>query len=61
MVRHHHERWDGGGYPDLLGKTAIPLSARVVGLVSVYDTMRSRRPYRPALTHARAVRAITTE
>lgn len=61
VVRSHHERWDGGGYPDLLAGPAIPLSARVVAVVSVYDALRSRRPYRPALTHARAVRVITLE
>jgi response regulator RpfG family c-di-GMP phosphodiesterase len=61
VVRHHHERWDGAGYPDGLAGVDIPLSARVVALVSVYDALRSRRPYRPPLTHARAVRQITAE
>jgi response regulator RpfG family c-di-GMP phosphodiesterase len=61
VVRHHHERWDGAGYPDGLAGVDIPLSARVVALVSVYDALRSRRPYRPPVSHARAVRQITTE
>jgi response regulator RpfG family c-di-GMP phosphodiesterase len=59
LVRGHHERWDGEGYPDRLVGTDIPLSARVVSLASVYESLRSRRPYRPALTHTRAVRTLT--
>ena len=61
VIRSHHERWDGAGYPDGLAGDAIPLAGRVVGLVSVYDALRSRRPYRPALSHARVVRLMTTE
>jgi len=61
VIRSHHERWDGTGYPDGLGGDQIPLAARVVGLVSVYDALRSRRPYRPALSHARVLRMITTD
>ncbi|WP_439631773.1 protein kinase domain-containing protein [Gemmata sp.] len=61
VIRSHHERWDGAGYPDGLAGDAAPLAARVVGLVSVYDALRSRRPYRPALSHARVVRMMTTE
>jgi response regulator RpfG family c-di-GMP phosphodiesterase/serine/threonine protein kinase len=61
VIRGHHERWDGQGYPDMLGGTDIPLSARVAALVTVYDALRSRRPYRPGLTHPRAVRVILEE
>lgn len=61
LIRGHHERWDGTGYPDRIGGAEIPLSARAVSLASVYDSLRSRRPYRPALTHSRAVRTLTTE
>jgi eukaryotic-like serine/threonine-protein kinase len=57
----HHERWDGNGYPDGLKEEAIPIAARVVGLVSVYDALRNRRPFRPALSHPRAVRVIVAE
>lgn len=45
-VRHHHERWDGSGYPDRLAGRAIPLHARIIALVDAYETMRAGRPYR---------------
>jgi eukaryotic-like serine/threonine-protein kinase len=61
IARCHHERWDGGGYPDGLAGDAIPVGARLVGLAATYDALRSRRPFRPGLTHARAVRVIGTE
>jgi response regulator RpfG family c-di-GMP phosphodiesterase len=61
IARGHHERWTGGGYPDMIAGPAIPLAARAVALVSVYEALRSRRPHRPALVHARAVKVITTE
>jgi response regulator RpfG family c-di-GMP phosphodiesterase len=62
VVRHHHERWDGSGYPDGLAGADIPLSARAVALASVYEALRSRRPHRPALlSHPRVVRLIATE
>ena len=48
IVRHHHERWDGGGYPDGLRAEAIPMGARIVGLVDSYDAIIHDRPYRPA-------------
>jgi len=54
-VRHHHERWDGGGYPDRLSGRAIPLSARVLSLVDAYETMRTGRPYRAQLTRDEAL------
>ena len=47
LVRHHHERWDGTGYPDGLAGTAIPLGARILALADALDTMCSDRPYRP--------------
>ena len=50
VVRSHHERWDGGGYPDGLVGEAIPRLARVFAVVDVYDALRSDRPYRRAWT-----------
>ena len=51
IVRHHHERRDGTGYPDGLAGDAIPLGARIVAIADVYDALRSTRPYRQALCH----------
>jgi cyclic di-GMP phosphodiesterase len=48
VVRHHHERWDGKGYPDALGESEIPLGARVFAVADALDAMTSDRPYRPA-------------
>jgi diguanylate cyclase (GGDEF)-like protein/excisionase family DNA binding protein len=50
-VRHHHERFDGKGYPDGLAGAAIPLAARAMCVVDCYDAMSCRRPYRPALSY----------
>lgn len=49
VVRHHHERYDGRGYPDSLAGEDIPLYARIVSLADAFEAMTSRRPYRPAL------------
>jgi HD-GYP domain-containing protein (c-di-GMP phosphodiesterase class II) len=49
IVRWHHERWDGLGYPDGLGGAAIPLGARIVAAADAFSAMRESRPYRPAL------------
>jgi HD-GYP domain-containing protein (c-di-GMP phosphodiesterase class II) len=48
LVRSSHERWDGGGYPDGLAGTAIPLVSRIVAVCDAWDAMASHRPYRPA-------------
>ncbi|HMJ32521.1 MAG TPA: HD-GYP domain-containing protein [Baekduia sp.] len=48
-VRGHHERWDGGGYPDGLAGAAIPVAARIIAVCDAYAAMTSTRPYRPAL------------
>jgi putative nucleotidyltransferase with HDIG domain len=58
IVRHHHENWDGTGYPDGLAGTAIPLGARVLAIIDCYDALTSHRPYRRALSRDRAVEMI---
>jgi ribonuclease P protein subunit RPR2 len=57
VVRHHHERWDGAGYPDGLAMEAIPLAARVFSVADTFDALTTDRPYRPAmsLTSARTL------
>ena len=50
MIKHHHERYDGGGYPDGLHDEQIPLGARILALAEAYDTMISRHPYRKAMS-----------
>jgi response regulator RpfG family c-di-GMP phosphodiesterase len=59
ITRHHHERFDGSGYPDRLAGNAIPLAARMVAICDVYDALRSRRVYKPALSHAATVQLMT--
>jgi HD-GYP domain-containing protein (c-di-GMP phosphodiesterase class II) len=49
IVLHHHEHWDGSGYPDGLSGTRIPSAARLVAVVDVYTSLRSRRSYKPTL------------
>jgi putative two-component system response regulator len=55
----HHERWDGGGYPLGLKGEAIPLSARIMNICDQYDALRSKRPYKPAFSHEKALEIIT--
>jgi len=57
-TQHHHERWDGKGYPHKLGGADIPLMARIVQVADTYDAMVSDRPYRKALTHEEAAREL---
>jgi putative nucleotidyltransferase with HDIG domain len=54
IVRHHHERWDGTGYPDGLARRAIPLGARIVAVCDAYRAMTEDRPYRAALSEQEA-------
>ena len=58
VVRHHHERWDGEGYPDRLAGRAIPPAARLVAVADVYDSLRRDRPHRAGLAHADATAAM---
>jgi response regulator RpfG family c-di-GMP phosphodiesterase len=59
ITRHHHERFDGQGYPDRLAGSDIPLAARIVAIADVYDAMRSRRIYKPALSHSATMQLMT--
>jgi ribonuclease P protein subunit RPR2 len=61
IVRSHHERWDGHGYPDGLGGTDIPLGARIFAVADALDAMTSNRPYRNAVSWAAAGREILTQ
>lgn len=60
-VRHHHEDWDGGGYPDGLAAEEVPLASRIIRVVDTYDAMTSSRPYRGALPGDKAMQRIVTE
>ena len=61
IVRHHHERLDGSGYPDGLRGDAIPLLAQIMGMVDVFDALTTARPYKPALPVARAYEELSDE
>jgi hypothetical protein len=61
IVRHHHERFDGGGYPDGLRGVGIPLGARIVAVADTFDALTSPRPYRPAASHKRALDVLVEE
>jgi len=58
LVRHHHERWDGTGYPDGLKGYQIPLSARIMAIADVYDALRSTRPYKESFSHEKSISII---
>lgn len=61
MIRHHHERWDGTGYPDGLRGEQIPMLARVLQIADIYDALVNPRPYKPAYSPAKALRTIQHE
>lgn len=58
IVRHHHERWDGRGYPDGISGEAIPIGARIVAITDSYDAMTTDRPYRAALTEEESIQRL---
>ena len=58
IIRHHHERWDGHGYPARLRGPEIPFGARVIAVADSFDAMTSDRPYRKALSHKRAIQTL---
>ncbi len=58
IVRHHHERWDGRGYPDRLKGDDIPIGARIVGLVDAFDAITHGRPYRAARSTEEAIKVL---
>src|SRR5204862_6889724 len=59
IVRHHHERLDGSGYPDGLRNGQVPLLAQIVGVVDVFDALTTERPYRQPLSHDEAFEVLT--
>jgi putative two-component system response regulator len=61
IIRHHHERMDGSGYPDGLRGDAIPLSARVLQIVDIFDALTTDRPYRKAYDGERALATLYSE
>ena len=58
IILHHHESWDGTGYPSNLKGEEIPLAARIVTLTDVYDALCTKRPYKDAYTHAESIQII---
>ena len=61
IIRNHHERWDGSGYPDGLAGENIPLLARILQVADIYDALTTERPYKPALAHTEALRVMEDE
>ena len=61
LIRHHHERYDGSGYPDGLEGTAIPLVARVFQVCDVFDALTNPRPYKPAFSNVEAIQILENE
>lgn len=58
IALNHHERWNGGGYPNGIKGEDIPLAARIMSICDIYDALRSRRPYKPAFNHAKTMDII---
>ena len=61
IIRSHHERWDGSGYPDGLRGEAIPLLARILQVADIYDALTTARPYKPAFSHEHAIELMLEE
>ena len=59
IALNHHERWDGGGYPNGKRGEEIPLAARIMNICDIYDALRSKRPYKPAFDHQKAMHILT--
>jgi putative two-component system response regulator len=61
IIRSHHERWDGSGYPDGLSGEEIPLLARILQVADIYDALTTARPYKPAFSHQHALEIMIEE
>jgi len=61
IIRYHHERWDGGGYPDGLRGEEIPVTARILQIVDVFDALCSQRPYKPPFSVSAVLGQINEE
>ncbi len=61
IIRHHHERYDGNGYPDAIGGDDIPIESHILAVADAYDAMTSDRPYRTAMENLMAVDIIIEE
>jgi putative two-component system response regulator len=59
LIRWHHERMDGAGYPDGLCGSQIPLLVRILSVADVFDALASPRPYRPAMSQERCLQVLT--
>jgi HD-GYP domain-containing protein (c-di-GMP phosphodiesterase class II) len=59
LIVHHHERYDGAGYPDGLRGSDIPLGAQIIAVADTYDAMTSDRPYRKGFSRERALKLLT--
>src|SRR5581483_6587764 len=61
LVRAHHEKWDGTGYPDGLKEEEIPIGARILGVADAFISMTSERPHRPAMPVAKALSELAAQ